>query len=387
MVAAVSRVAQPLRKASQRLAAHTTLALGGPVADWRRAESLAAVIDAVRDSRGSPLLVVGGGSNLVCADVEFPGTVLAMNTRGVHLRSQPPTAADQLALLSHHAANAGLDESRPDALDAAAPRRDVWLHVAAGETWDEVVAACCRWELAGIECLSGIPGKTGATPIQNVGAYGQELSDCLWAVTCLDRETLEVVTFSAAECDLGYRHSRFKAQSRDRYVVLEVTLRLHPHGAPNLGYAEIARQFETGPAPDLMAVRRAVLETRRAKSLVFDRADPNTRNCGSFFINPTVPRSHYETLQHEHEGRVPGFAVGADRVKVPAAWLIERAGFVKGERRGNVGLSTKHTLCLVAHDAATTNELLTFAREIRDRVQSRFGIELVPEPVLVGLEW
>lgn len=369
------------------LAQHTTLALGGPAADWRPAKSLAEVREALRHAGSGPILVLGGGSNLVCADDGFDGTVLAIDNKGVYLRSEPPPAAELLS-----------SESPNVSLDAAALPMDVpvggavWLHVAAGEVWDDVVRACCTWGLAGIECLSGIPGKAGATPIQNVGAYGQELSDCLWSITCVHRKTLELVQFSAEACQLGYRHSRFKAESRDEYVVIEVVLRLARGGAPNLNYAEIARQFQDQPAPDLLAVRQVVLATRKAKSLVFDRSDPNTRNCGSFFVNPVVPRSVLTAIQTRYEDPVPHFAVGAsavgqERAKIPAAWLIERAGFGRGHRAGNVGLSTKHTLCLVAHDGATATELVQFAREIRDAVQREFGVELVPEPVFVGVGW
>jgi UDP-N-acetylmuramate dehydrogenase len=371
----------------QRLAAHTTLALGGPVADWRHADTLRGLIDAVQHARGRALLVLGSGSNVVCADAGFEGTVLAVATRGVHLSTAPSDRDLGAALPSYADTNATLDDPAPAPIAHAVDGADIWIHIAAGETWDDVVEACCRWNLAGIECLSGIPGKTGATPIQNVGAYGQELSDCLWGVTCVHRETLELTYFSAAECELGYRHSRFKAQSRDQYVVVEVALRLRRGGAPNLGYAEIARQFVGVPRPDLMAVRQAVLNTRRAKSLVFDRTDPNTRNCGSFFVNPTITQAHHRALQGQYDGSIPGYPVGQERVKVPAAWLIEQAGFAKGERHGNVGLSTKHTLCLVAHDGATADELIAFARLVRDRVRTQFGVELVPEPVLVGITW
>lgn len=377
----------PVAPPRECLAAHTTVGLGGPAADWRHCRSLQHLINAVRHSKGRPLLVLGGGSNLVCADGEFEGTVLAMATRGIHISLARPAAGVSKLPLSHGSPNVTSGGEAPPQLDHAAAGADVWVHVAAGETWDAIVEACCAWDLAGVECLSGIPGKAGATPIQNVGAYGQELSDCLWGVTCLRRETGELVYFPADECDLGYRHSRFKTQSRDEYVVVEVVLRLRRGGMPNVTYAEIARQFAAEPTPSLMAVRQAVLATRRAKSLLFDRSDPNSRNCGSFFVNPTVNNGHYLALQTRYNHAVPGYAVGQDRTKIPAAWLIERAGFVKGERCGNVGLSTKHTLCLVAHDGATAADLVGFARVIRDRVRAEFEIELVPEPVLVGMTW
>ncbi len=385
MVLAPSETCVPT---NERLSTHTTVALGGPVADWRPVRSLNDVRDALHASRGRPLLVLGGGSNLVCADAGFPGTVLAMQMRGVSLGYAVPKPLDiELSSSPLTCPNVDLDTEYPAELDRLTPGQDVWLHVAAGEIWDEVVEAACRWGLAGIECLSGIPGKAGATPIQNVGAYGQELSDTLWSVSCVDRISGELVCFGAADCHLGYRHSRFKAESKDQYVVVEVVLKLRFGGEPTLTYAELARQFEDQLSPSLTAVRRAVLATRRAKSLVFDRSDANTRNCGSFFINPVLDHAHYARLQDEFSAAVPGYPVGHAGVKVPAAWLIERAGFVKGERHGRVGLSTKHTLCLVAHDGATSRDLVDFARHIRDRVQARFGVELVPEPVFVELDW
>lgn len=369
----------------ERLASHTSLALGGPIADWHPAASVESIASALRCVQGRPLLVLGGGSNLVCSDAGFEGVVLAVRTKGVHLARQAPPARH--ASLPSEQPNASLDWQDLSAAASLPDQGDVWLHIAAGEAWDDVVAATCRWGLAGIECLSGIPGKAGATPIQNVGAYGQELSDCLWGVTCMALSTGRLHYFDSASCELGYRHSRFKAEWRDQFVVLEVVLRLRRGGQPTLNYAEIARQFEGASRPDLSAVRKAVLATRKAKSLLFDRDDPNTRNCGSFFVNPIISAEHYARLQEDHGGSVPGFPTGSARVKVPAAWLIERAGFAKGERVGNVGLSTKHTLCLVAHERATSQELVAFARQIRDRVQLRFAVELVPEPVFVGVSW
>ncbi len=379
---------EPCVSRNERLSAHTTVALGGPVADWRPVQSLNDVREALHASRGRPLLVLGGGSNVVCADAGFPGTVLAMQMRGVCLSYSIPNPLElQQSRFAPTCTTVALGTEPPAELKELTLGQDVWLHVAAGEIWDEVVEAACRWGLAGIECLSGIPGKAGATPIQNVGAYGQELSDTLWSVTCVDRVSGELVYFDAADCHLGYRHSRFKAESKDQYVVVEVVLKLRFGGEPTLTYAELARQFENSSGPSLTAVRRAVLATRRAKSLVFDRSDANTRNCGSFFINPVLDHAHYARIQREYSAAVPSYPVGHAGVKVPAAWLIEQAGFVKGERHGRVGLSTKHTLCLVAHDGATSRELVDFARHIRDRVQARFGVELVPEPVFVELDW
>lgn len=376
----------PSRSVTTELAEYTTLALGGPAQQWLAVTSLPELRTALDGARDRPLLVLGGGSNVVCADAGFPGTVIAMQLRGLHGSAAEPRADVQPLSLTHPNVQCS-DGALPEWLASVPADSDVWLHVAAGESWDDVVEAACRWGLAGIECLSGIPGKAGATPIQNVGAYGQELSDTLWSVLCMERATGNLVHFPAAACQLGYRHSRFKAEWKDAFVVIEVVLKLRLGGDPTLSYAEIAQHFAAAPVPSLAAVRRAVLATRRGKSLLFDRADPNSRNCGSFFVNPVVDRAVYGSLQARVDQPVPGYPVGTNYVKLPAAWLIERAGFAKGERRGNVGLSTKHTLCLVAHDGATSRELVDFARLIRDRVHSVFGVELVPEPVFVGLPW
>jgi UDP-N-acetylmuramate dehydrogenase len=371
------------RPSTESLAQHTTVGLGGPAADWRVITTLDQLRDVSANRRGEPVLVLGGGSNVVCADAGFPGIVLAIQLPGIHLSRVPPNVDGPA--LSLTAPNASPSDSSPP-LELSAGQA-AWLHVAAGEVWDDVVAATCRWDLAGIECLSGIPGRTGATPIQNVGAYGQELSDNLWRVSCIELATGNLVHFSADECGLGYRQSRFKNELKGRYVVVEVVLRLTFHGSPTLTYAEIARRFADVSQPSLCAVREVVLATRKNKSLVFDRTDPNSRNCGSFFVNPVIDVSHHRRIQEHHDGVVPCYPAGPNTVKVPAAWLIEHAGFAKGERRGNVGLSTKHTLCLVAYDDATSDELLAFAREIRDGVRRAFDVELVPEPVFVGLTW
>lgn len=368
----------------------TTLRLGGKPSRWHTVRTLDALAAVLEQNDATPLLVLGGGSNLVCSDDPFPGTVVELELSGVHAESQPPTlsiAPRSSTALSLSAPNVELSApSLPKGVDPNAPY--VWLHVAAGERWDEVVAAACRWGLAGIECLSGIPGKAGATPIQNVGAYGQEVGDTLWSVTCMERKTRALVVFSAAHCELGYRTSRFKTTDLDRYVVVEVVFRLRVGGPDAIRYGELAHKLSTIVRPlSLPQVRAAVLETRAAKSMLLDPTDPNGRNCGSFFLNPIVQRAQLAQLQSQSSESIPAFEVDATRVKVPAAWLIERAGFARGHRVGNVGLSTKHTLCLVAYDNAKASELLGLAQHIRDAVRNKFGIELHPEPVLVGLRW
>jgi UDP-N-acetylmuramate dehydrogenase len=322
------------------------------------------------------LLVLGGGSNLVVADEGFPGTVVHVATRGI--RHEP-------------------DGDR------------VLLTVAAGEDWDTVVAGTVADGLAGLECLSGIPGLAGATPIQNVGAYGQEVAQTLVAVRGYDRERGEVADLTAADCGFGYRTSAFKRSLRSwaaggpgvtgRLVVLGVTFRLERsvRSAP-VRYAELARALgvsEGGRAP-LSEVRSAVLALRRGKGMVLDATDPDTRSAGSFFTNPVLDLAAFAELERTVAAslgpgiRVPTFPAGPEQVKVPAAWLIERAGFAKGYRPGPDGpgarISAKHTLALVNPGGATTASLLALAREVTGGVRKAFGVDLAAEPVLVGVD-
>jgi UDP-N-acetylmuramate dehydrogenase len=267
----------------------------------------------------------------------------------------------------------------------------VEVEAGAGAEWDPIVDAATTQHLAGIECLAGIPGAVGATPIQNVGAYGQEVRETVRRVDALDLETGRVASFSNADCRFGYRESRFKREDAGRYVVLTVLYELERGGSPALRYAELVRYFDVRGigVPTLSDVRRAVLEIRRGKSMVVDPADPNSRSAGSFFVNPTLDRIGLSALEDIAEkagaGPVPRFTVDEERVKVPAAWLIERAGFAKGYARGRAAISSRHALALVNRGGATAVEIASLAREIRDGVRDRFGVLLQPEPVLVGL--
>ena len=337
-----------------RLADHTTLRLGGPAKDWVRATTEDALVDAVRrcDEVGEPVLVLAGGSNLVVADEGFDGTVVEVATTGVVAdhEGDDPTCGG------------------------------VVVTAAAGEPWDPFVARAVESHWVGIEALSGIPGSLGATPIQNVGAYGQEISQTLASVRVWDRTLKGIRTFAAADCRFGYRTSRFKSDP-GRHVVLEVTFQFRQGelGAP-VEYAELAQGLGVRPgerAP-MAEVRRAVLDLRRGKGMVLDPSDHDTWSAGSFFTNPVVD-------SHVLPEGAPEWPQG-DGVKTSAAWLIERAGFGKGYGGGEVRLSTKHTLALTNRGTATTAELLALAREIRDGVEQRFGIRLVNEPVLVGCE-
>jgi UDP-N-acetylmuramate dehydrogenase len=320
------------------LAPLTTLRLGGPAASYVEARSEDDVIDAAREAS----LILAGGSNVVIADEGVPGTVARIVTRGV--------ARDGLRLT-----------------------------VAAGEEWDPLVAMCVAEGLQGFECLSGIPGSVGATPIQNVGAYGQEVAETVESVRAFDRETGRVEEMSAADCRFVYRGSIFRYH--DRRVVLSVTYRLSaaPTSGP-LRYAELARKLDIpigGSAP-LSEVREAVLALRRGKGMVIDPADPDSVSAGSFFTNPI--------LDTAPDG-APTWPEPDGRVKTSAAWLIEQSGFHKGYGNGRVGISTKHTLALVNRGGATTAELMALAREIAAGVDERFGVALHPEPVLVGHAW
>jgi UDP-N-acetylmuramate dehydrogenase len=346
------------------LAPLTTLGVGGPARHYVRVDEAAVLGEAVdwAGARGMPLLVLGGGSNLVLSDGGYPGLVIHMALRGV--------AARVIG----------------DAVDVTA---------AAGESWDGLVAFAVDRGWAGIECLSGIPGLVGATPIQNVGAYGQDVSETIVAVEVFDRRTRARLTLDNEACRFGYRMSRFKAEDLGAYVVLGVTYRLRPGGPPAVKYAELARFFEErGVAhPSLAEARAAVLEVRRRKSMVLDPGDPNARSVGSFFMNPIVAEGDFETLSARlvAEGVAPGVAdiphypAGPGRLKMSAAWLIERAGFKRGYARGPVGLSERHTLAIVNRGGARAADVVALAREIRDGVRERFGVTLHPEPVFVGI--
>src|SRR3954470_2871423 len=332
------------------LAPLTTLRLGGPAARLQTVATEAELVDAVReaDANGEPLLLLAGGSNLVIPDAGWPGVVVRIETRGV-----------------------------------ARPAESV-LEVQAGEPWDDLVGATVAEGLAGFECLSGIPGSVGATPIQNVGAYGQEVAESVRSVRVLDRVTGGVSELAPSECGFGYRTSAFKRS--DRWVVLAVTFALRPGAASHpVRYAELARalEVEADATAPLDEVRAAVLALRRGKGMVIDAADPDTVSAGSFFMNPILDPDAHARI----DPAPPAFPQPDGRIKTSAAWLIERAGFSKGYARGRVAISAKHALALVNRGGATTAELLALAREIAAGVRERFGVELEPEPTIVGEAW
>ncbi|MEO7538810.1 MAG: UDP-N-acetylmuramate dehydrogenase, partial [Pyrinomonadaceae bacterium] len=260
--------------------------------------------------------------------------------------------------------------------------QDVEITVQAGEDWDEFVRYCVEQDLAGVECLSGIPGLIGGTPIQNVGAYGQEVSETIVAVRCFDREALEFTTLPHGDCGFEYRKSLFNTIHQNRYIVLEVTFRLKRGGEPRVNYKDL-RELFAERKPSLREVRDAVLTVRRAKSMVIDNDDPNSQSAGSFFKNPIVTAGKLEQLQAAH-GVIPYFDSPEGMAKIPAAWLIENSGFNKGFILGNAGISTKHTLALINRGNATAAEMLALKEAIQNGVNEKFGIQLQPEPVFIG---
>ena len=346
-----------LERSDVPLAPLTTLGLGGPAARLVTVYDEAELVDVVRraDDDGEPLLVLGGGSNVVLPDEGFDGTVVRVAVRGL----------------------AGRREGDRVLLDAAA-----------GEDWDPFVAACVVDRLVGVEALSGIPGLVGASPVQNIGAYGQEVAQTVTQVRAYDRRRAAVVVLSAQECRFSYRHSAFKADPR-RWVVLAVQFALGEGelSAP-VRYAELARTLgvEVGERAPLSAVRDTVLALRRRKGMVLDAADPDTRSAGSFFTNPLLDAAQLAAFRARLADGVqpPTWPEPDGRTKVSAAWLIEQAGFGKGHGDGPVGLSSKHTLALVNRGGGTAADLRRVAREVRDGVRAAFGVELVPEPVVVG---
>jgi UDP-N-acetylmuramate dehydrogenase len=346
------------------LAPLTSLSLGGAAERFVRVDSREALTDALREAQRNawPVTLLGGGSNVVVSDAGVPGLVIAMATRGVSLEH-----------------------------DASAR---VLVRAEAGEPWDALVARCVDENLAGLECLAGIPGLVGATPIQNVGAYGQEVSDSIVQVEVLDRASLAVTTLVPRECAFAYRHSAFKERP-DRYVVLGVTFALASGGAPALRYAELAQALATKPgaaAPSLRETRDTVLALRAKKSMLLDASDENGRSAGSFFTNPIVTTAQADdVVQRALAAKlvasaelVPRYPQPDGRIKLAAGWLIERSGTHKGERHGSVGISSRHALALVHHGGGSARELVALAKLVRSRVEQRFGVTLVPEPVFLG---
>jgi UDP-N-acetylmuramate dehydrogenase len=334
------------------LADWCTLNVGGPAQWFVQARSEDDVLDALAwaDARRAPVLILGGGSNIVIADEGFPGVVVHIAIGGVHVQETGST---------------------------------VLFSVGSGEAWDPFVARTIALDCGGLECLSGIPGLVGGTPVQNVGAYGQEVSSVIRSVRVIDRHAREVKTMLALECGFGYRTSRFKHADADRYIVTQVDFALTRHAPPTMTYADVVKYFADRPEhpPTLQEVREAIIEIRSRKGMVIREGNPANRSCGSFFVNPVVVRAHFATL-----GGAPHYPVGEDRVKVPAAWLIEHAGFSRGYVEGAVGISPFQAQGVINRGGAKAADVVGLAIAIKRAVWKRFAIAIVPEPIFVGFD-
>jgi UDP-N-acetylmuramate dehydrogenase len=337
------------------LAPLTTLRIGGPARFFALIDTEAALLEAVAFARARnlPLFVLGGGSNLLVADTGFDGVVLQIALTG------PPSIT-----------------TTPAAIDYTVP---------AGNDWNAFVLSVCEQGIAGIECLAGIPGLVGGTPVQNVGAYGQEVADTITEVRALDLHSRAFVTLPAAECAFSYRRSRFNSTDRGRYIVTSVTFRLSPVAQPNLAYADLQKHFaEAATAPTPLDVYHAVREIRRRKGMLLVEGDPDCRSAGSFFKNPIVPTEALSTVAaalHLEPTAIPNWPAADGLTKLPAAWLLERAGFHKGFAHGEAGISSRHTLALINRGGAIHADIVALRNLIQQTVHDRFGITLEQEPV------
>ena len=343
------------------LAPFTTFGIGGPARWFVEASSEDEVAEAVAwaRERSLPLFVLGGGSNLLVSDAGFDGLVLCVALRGI----------------------AAVEDGDGHRIYQAA----------AGEAWDDCVERSLDENCAGLECLAGIPGTVGGTPVQNVGAYGQEVSLTIERVRAFDLNERVFVEFTAAECGFAYRRSRFNSTDRGRFIVTRVDYRLTPGGAPTRHYADVHRSLDADGItnPTLAQVAAAVRRIRQSKGMLIVAGDPDCRSAGSFFKNPVISEELFQEIAARSAATPPKFPAGPGvddkgRVKIPAAWLIEQAGFHKGYALGAVGISTRHTLALVNRGGATAAEILALAAQISAAVETRFGVQLEREPVLVG---
>jgi UDP-N-acetylmuramate dehydrogenase len=343
------------------LQSFSTLGIGGPARWFARADTIADVqtIHTWCVEHELPLFVLGGGSNLVISDEGFSGVVMHMAVAGLTMR----------------------------ALASGDGHGETLVKAGAGESWDRVVESVVARDLSGVECLSGIPGTVGGTPIQNVGAYGQEVASVIDHVVAFDRSQSSLVELTSDDCGFSYRMSRFKGEDAGRFIVCAVSLRL-TRSTPVVTYPELRTEIERrGHArPRPSEVRDAVLTIRRRKGMVIDASDPDTRSVGSFFMNPVVSLDDRERIATLAGEGVPGFAMPERRVKIPAAWLIERSGIRKGHSKGSVGVSTKHPLAIVNRGGATTRDVLRFAVQVKRAVVDWCDVWLRPEPVFVGLD-
>lgn len=340
------------------LAPYTTFGVGGPARYFTEAATERDIRDAIDfvQTRRLPLFVLGGGSNLVVSDSGFRGLVMKIALRGI-------------------------DES------GAQGKRI--FQAGAGEDWDGFVEHTVSENCAGLECLSGIPGTVGATPVQNVGAYGQEVADTITDVHALDLTNGMVRELTPEQCGFAYRTSMFNTIERDRFIILSVRFALEPNGAPAIKYRDLQNYFAERPTPSLAEVRKAVREIRHSKAMLIVKGDEDCRSAGSFFKNPVVTSAKFadiEAIAISRDVKVPSFPAGEGHVKVPAAWLVEQSGFAKGFSRGPVGISRRHSLALVNRGGGTAADIIALKTDIQRAVSDQFGVELTAEPVLVGFD-
>ena len=346
------------------LAPFTTLFVGGParfLAHIRHEDQIPEALSFAH-ARACPLFVLGGGSNILVSDSGFPGLVIRMEIRSIQE-------------LDEH--NGGL------------------LSAAAGEDWDEFVERCVDNNLAGIECLSGIPGTVGGAPVQNIGAYGEEISDVILSIRAMDRETKNIVELGGKDCRFDYRSSIFNTTHINRYIIIKVAFSLRPYGKPRIHYRDLQDHFNSRlKSPSLGEVRRTVMKIRKQKGMLLNRSHADLKSAGSFFKNPVLDPEKAAEIEDMLHGRgmldatqnLTRFAAPAGMEKLPAAWFIEKAGFNKGFTSGNVGISGKHTLAFINHGGARASEFVDLMRRVRDKVYEDFGILLQPEPILLGFD-
>ena len=345
------------------LAEFTTLKIGGAARFFVSAKSENEIVEALEFARQNDLkfFTLGGGSNVLINDSGFDGIVLHIGIQGISV--------------------------------AETTNETVFVTARAGEDWEKFVAFCVDKNLQGVECLSGIPGSVGGTPVQNVGAYGQEVAETIQSVKVIDRENGDVFEMTNSECEFAYRASVFNTTRKNRFIVLSVTFTLKKGGTPKIVYKDL-QNFFAGKKPTLHEARQAVLEIRRAKSMVIDERDPNSKSAGSFFKNPIVERKQFTEIEAQARNlkiiaateNLTNYTVDENNLKIPAAWLIEKSGFGKGYKTGRVGLSTNHTLAIVNLGEATAGDVLALKNEIQTKVKEKFGVELKPEPIFVGFE-
>ncbi len=345
-------------KENVSLAPRTTFGVGGPARFFTEAATERDIRDAIDfvQSKRLPLFVLGGGSNLVVSDAGFPGLVMKIAVRGI-------------------------DES------AAQGKR--LFQAGAGEDWDNFVAHTVSGNYAGLECLSGIPGTVGATPVQNVGAYGQEVADTITAVHALDLTNGLVRELTPEQCGFAYRTSIFNTAERNRFIILSVRFALEPNGTPSIKYRDLQNRFAGKQPPSLGEVRQAVREIRHSKAMLIVEGDEDCRSAGSFFKNPVVTVAKFNDVEAIAIGRdvkVPSFPAGEGHVKIPAAWLVEQSGFHKGFTKGPVAISRRHSLAIVNRGGATAADILALKADVQRAVFDQFGIELTAEPVFVGFD-